>query len=604
MSTPWAASTSGSLLPSLSVRPRSTSMSSVPTLAAEPNRLRLNRAPSSSAQSTRATVIGGVPSAASGSQQFQAGHHAERAVEPPALRHAVEMAADHQRVVAFAAQHGPQVAGLVLVDLDGKGGQRLAQHCPRLAATRVSTPAGDCRRVLRCGRQGRGGRQRLVRERSCDRKRSWARKLLAGTAWPRQTPPMSISVRTAVESDWAAICRVDGRAFGFAYPPELIERARSIHDISRFELAFDGKQIVAIVGAYSLKVTVPGGGQLPMGGLTWVSTAATHRRQGLLTRSDGSNARRRRPPRRAGRHAVGERGRDLRALRIRCGDAGCASRRSIGVWCSFGPSSDPGAGACRFVEGDAALHHMTDVWSRFHRLRAGEVDRSEAWHRFLFELRAEPQGGFARRSTSPTATATPSTGSKSSGTTADRRTTCASSSSSPTTGDAHAALWHTLLGVDLVGVISSRQVARRRSVAVPVDQPAGVADHGAERRHLGQRPRRGGVHVGAALRHDRSLGGRGRRWAVGDRRRAGWGQVQAGQDRAGSRDGSRLARRPAAGRRATISRSPPGADSRLAATRPCDAAMRSSLRRRRRIVRRCTEEPVAPHLAIELMYPR
>ncbi len=65
MSTPCAASTSGSLLPSLSVRPRSTSMSSVPTLAAEPNRLRLNRAPSSSAQSTKATVIGGVPSAAS-----------------------------------------------------------------------------------------------------------------------------------------------------------------------------------------------------------------------------------------------------------------------------------------------------------------------------------------------------------------------------------------------------------------------------------------------------------------------------------------------------------------------------------------------------------
>ena len=65
MSTPCSASTSGSLPPSLSVRPRSTSMSSVPMHAAEPNRLRLNRAPSSSAQSTSATVTGGVPSAAS-----------------------------------------------------------------------------------------------------------------------------------------------------------------------------------------------------------------------------------------------------------------------------------------------------------------------------------------------------------------------------------------------------------------------------------------------------------------------------------------------------------------------------------------------------------
>ncbi|MGZ4772961.1 MAG: GNAT family N-acetyltransferase, partial [Ilumatobacteraceae bacterium] len=94
---------------------------------------------------------------------------------------------------------------------------------------------------------------------------------------------MPITFRTAVESDWAAICHADGRGFGFAYTAEQVERARPIHDVSRFELAFDGNEIVAIVGAFSLTVTVPGGGQLPMGGLTWVSTAATHRRQGLLT---------------------------------------------------------------------------------------------------------------------------------------------------------------------------------------------------------------------------------------------------------------------------------------------------------------------------------
>src|SRR5450432_2964449 len=94
---------------------------------------------------------------------------------------------------------------------------------------------------------------------------------------------MPISFRTASDSDWPTICRVDGRAFGFTYTPEMIERTRPIHDVSRFELAFDGKELVAIVGAFSLHVTVPGGGQLPMGGLTWVSTAATHRRRGLLT---------------------------------------------------------------------------------------------------------------------------------------------------------------------------------------------------------------------------------------------------------------------------------------------------------------------------------
>ena len=62
---------------------------------------------------------------------------------------------------------------------------------------------------------------------------------------------MPISFRTAVESDWESICRADGRAFGFAYPPELIDEARSIHDVSRFELALDGKEIVGIVAAFS-----------------------------------------------------------------------------------------------------------------------------------------------------------------------------------------------------------------------------------------------------------------------------------------------------------------------------------------------------------------
>ncbi|HVE19350.1 MAG TPA: GNAT family N-acetyltransferase, partial [Ilumatobacteraceae bacterium] len=94
---------------------------------------------------------------------------------------------------------------------------------------------------------------------------------------------MPIKFRTAEESDWEALCRVDGRNFGFGYTPEQIEKTRAIHDVSRFELGFDGNEIVAVVGVFTLQVTVPGARFLPMGVLTWVSTSATHRRQGLLT---------------------------------------------------------------------------------------------------------------------------------------------------------------------------------------------------------------------------------------------------------------------------------------------------------------------------------
>ena len=56
----------------------------------------------------------------------------------------------------------------------------------------------------------------------------------------------------------------------------------------------------------------------------------------------------------------------------------------------------PRRGAVRFVDGDTALDHLAEVWARFHRLRAGEVDRNDAWHRFLFDLRATPQGDVCR----------------------------------------------------------------------------------------------------------------------------------------------------------------------------------------------------------------
>ena len=76
-------------------------------------------------------------------QQFEAGHHAQRTVEPAALGHAVEVAADDEHLRALAAQHGPQVAGLVGVDLDRQGGQRLAQQRARPRASRASS-TGAC----------------------------------------------------------------------------------------------------------------------------------------------------------------------------------------------------------------------------------------------------------------------------------------------------------------------------------------------------------------------------------------------------------------------------------------------------------------------------
>jgi len=273
---------------------------------------------------------------------------------------------------------------------------------------------------------------------------------------------MPITLRTAVDSDWPTICHTDARAFGGSYTPEMIERARPMHDMSRFELAFDGKELAAVVGVYSLQVTVPGGAKLPMGGLTWVSTSATHRRQGLLTRLMARTL-----------ADIDSRGEPVAMLGA--SEGGIYERFGFGIatqvrstsidrrTVQIKPEFQPPRGAVRFVEGDEAVRHMMDVWRRFHRLRAGEVDRTETWHRYLMESRADSMGAF-----SPSFYVAHRDGY------AVYRVEPQWNEGRPAhnlriveliavTVEAHAALWHVLLGVDLVGPILSRQV--------PIDDP-------------------------------------------------------------------------------------------------------------------------------------
>ncbi|MGA5032493.1 GNAT family N-acetyltransferase [Streptomyces cellulosae] len=74
------------------------------------------------------------------------------------------------------------------------------------------------------------------------------------------------------------------RAFG-GLPEADEERQlwRLITEFGRFLAAWDGDRCVASGGAFSFRLTVPGGASVPTAGVTMVSVAATHRRRGLLT---------------------------------------------------------------------------------------------------------------------------------------------------------------------------------------------------------------------------------------------------------------------------------------------------------------------------------
>ncbi|MFD8222287.1 GNAT family N-acetyltransferase [Streptomyces sp. NPDC059697] len=74
------------------------------------------------------------------------------------------------------------------------------------------------------------------------------------------------------------------RAFG-GVPESSEEREvmNALTEYDRFLGIWDGDQCVGTAGAFSFRVTVPGGTSVPAAGITMVSVAATHRRRGLLT---------------------------------------------------------------------------------------------------------------------------------------------------------------------------------------------------------------------------------------------------------------------------------------------------------------------------------
>jgi len=93
---------------------------------------------------------------------------------------------------------------------------------------------------------------------------------------------------TATGDDVDELCEFDGRNFGFRMEADEIEWVRENFDLDRFVVArdpaLDGSPMVGAAGNFGLEVTLPGPTVVPMAGVTWVSVATTHRRQGIAAR--------------------------------------------------------------------------------------------------------------------------------------------------------------------------------------------------------------------------------------------------------------------------------------------------------------------------------
>jgi predicted acetyltransferase len=93
---------------------------------------------------------------------------------------------------------------------------------------------------------------------------------------------MDVEIRPVTAEEFETWARAVERAFGADVREDELALHRRAFEPELSLAAFDGQDIVATTGAFSLTLTVPGG-RLPMPGVTAVGVAPTHRRRGLLT---------------------------------------------------------------------------------------------------------------------------------------------------------------------------------------------------------------------------------------------------------------------------------------------------------------------------------
>lgn len=94
---------------------------------------------------------------------------------------------------------------------------------------------------------------------------------------------MSIEIRAVKLEDLAAFMLPAYTALGFVPHVERIEQMKTVPELVLRLVAFDGEQAVGSAGTYAFSLTVPGGKQVELAGLTMVGVLPTHRRRGILT---------------------------------------------------------------------------------------------------------------------------------------------------------------------------------------------------------------------------------------------------------------------------------------------------------------------------------
>lgn len=256
-----------------------------------------------------------------------------------------------------------------------------------------------------------------------------------------------MTVRRAEPGDWDAFVAQDERAFGVSYSSSDVVLARAAVEAGDALLAQEDGRVVGACAHFRLGVTVPGGARTPMPGVSWVSTAPTHRRRGVL-----------RALLTAQHRDLLERGAVLAGLtaseatiygRFGYGEATARTQWELDRRHAVLRPEAPDPGGVVMVGHDEARAHAPGVYDRWAARTPGAVRRPDSWWDLflgddearrggasqLFHLRHDDGFCSYRVRSGPT-------------TRVEVKDLVAA------TDAAHAALWRVLLGLDLADVVA------------------------------------------------------------------------------------------------------------------------------------------------------
>lgn len=203
-----------------------------------------------------------------------------------------------------------------------------------------------------------------------------------------------VTVRPVVEADLDSLVTQTLRTFGDRTRRAGIDdRVRERFELDRFVVAEDDGRIVGGSGAYSFRLTMPGGAIVPVCAVTWVTVATTHRRRGVMRSMLDS----------LHRQAV-ERGEVASVL--------IAAEASIYGNLGYGPANQrhrtsikradvrwrpdaPSGGTLRYAEPGEATALLPGIWSRAQAQRAGGLQCSDSWWREVLVRIEHPELGEA-----------------------------------------------------------------------------------------------------------------------------------------------------------------------------------------------------------------